>query len=436
MTTLLVLPNTLFKKKYVPDGVLSVVIWEHPQYFTKYKYNKKRLILHRASLQYYYDQTKKEYKDKMVTYFEYNKKPNLPKKYIYFDPIDRIKLPLGGIKIESPNFLLTTELIKEYRKKTDKFFFNGFYMWSKKKLDIIPTIKSQDSKNRKTVPSNLTIPPLPLIYKDDKIYIDAATNYVEKNFPKNYGDIKNFVFPVTHTSAEIWLRQFITKKLNNFGAYQDYTLQDDNYMFHSCLSSSINIGLLNPSEIILELKKVKNKIPINSYEGLIRQYFWREYQRYCYVYLKEWYGGNYFGNIGKLSKKWYDGTTGIDPVDDSIKDAINTGYLHHIRRLMFVANYMTLSGINHEQGRRWFTEFALDSYDWVMYQNIDMGFFASGGQTSRKPYISSSNYVIKMSNYRKGQWSDKWDELYKKFIKKNKKKLWKYRYHFPTLYKS
>ena len=72
MATLLVLPNTLFKKKYIPNDVVSVVIWEHPQYFTKYKYNKKRLILHRASMQYYYDLVKKDYDDN-VTYIEYNK---------------------------------------------------------------------------------------------------------------------------------------------------------------------------------------------------------------------------------------------------------------------------------------------------------------------------------------------------------------------------
>ena len=433
MSTLLILPNTLFNKKYIPKEVKEIVIWEHPHFFTEYKYNKKRLVLNRAALRHYYDKIKDSYS---TTYVEYGEKHRLPKEYIYFDPVDRIKLPPGGgKKIDSPNFLLSTELIQEYRKKTKSFFFNGFYMWSKLKLNIIPSIKSQDSKNRKTVPKGLPIPQLPSLGTIDKTYINNAESYVERNFPNNYGSSGGLNFPVTHATATRWLSQFITKKLKKFGDYQDYTLKDENYMFHSCLSSSINMGLLNPSDIILKLSKIKETIPLNSYEGLIRQYFWREYQRYCYVYLNEWHGENYFGSKGKLSKKWYDGTTGIDPVDDSIKEAFKTGYLHHIRRLMIVANYMNLSGVNHEQGRRWFTEFALDSYDWVMYQNIDMGFFASGGKTSRKPYISSSNYVIKMSNYRKGPWSDAWDKLYKKFIQKNKQKLWKYRYHFHTLNK-
>ena len=432
MSTLLILPNTLFQKKYIPDGITEIIVWEHPQYFTKYKYNKKRIVLHRASMQYYFNQHKTDGKYSLQ-YCEFNKKPKVPKEYLYFDPIDRIKLPPGCIKIESPNFLLSTELLQEYHKKTKSFFFNGFYMWAKNKLGIIPDIKSQDKKNRKALPNGTKLPPLSPLSKDDKKYIKEAEQYVEKNFPKNYGTAVDLAFPVTHTTAKKWLTQFISKKLKHFGDYQDYTLQDEHYMFHSCLSSSINIGMLNPAEIITDLEKVKSKIPMNSYEGLIRQYFWREYQRYCYIYLDEWHGTNYFGNTIKLSKKWYNGTTGIDPVDDAIRDGFDTGYLHHIRRLMIVANYMNLCGINHEQGRRWFTEFALDSYDWVMYQNLDMGFFASGGKTSRKPYVSSSNYVIKMSNYTKGDWSATWDNLYRDFIKKNKQKLWKYRYHFPTL---
>lgn len=438
MKTLLILPNTLFHHKYIKPswGIKRIVIWEHPQYFTKYKYNKKRLVLHRASMKYYAEEMKTLYN---VQYVNFDKTPRLMKDFLYFDPIDRIRIPRGGERIESPNFLLSTSLIKEYRTVKNTFFFNSFYMWSKKKIDIIPNVKSQDSKNRKPIPINQEIPKLPPLGKHDKEYIRKAEIYVNKYFPNNYGDVKNLSFPISRKTAKKWLSKFITQRFKKFGDYQDYTLRGEHYLFHSCLSSSINIGLLNPYEILEKLKKVRSKIPLNSYEGLIRQYFWREYQRYCYIYLKEWHTGTkgYFDNKGRIphNSKWYSGNTGVDPVDDAIKDAFNTGYLHHIRRLMIVANYMNLCGINHEQGRRWFTEFSLDSYDWVMYQNLDMGFFASGGKTSRKPYSSSSNYVRKMSNYKKGTWSDTWDKKYNIFVKKNKKKLWKYRYHFPTLNK-
>ena len=103
---------------------------------------------------------------------------------------------------------------------------------------------------------------------------------------------------------------------------------------------------------------------------------------------------------------------------------------------MFVGNFMNLSGISPKEGFKWFMEFSCDSYEWVMCQNVyDMVFFCTGGKTMRKPYVTSSNYILKMSDYKKGEWSEKWNELYNNFLKKNKKKLWKFRYSFPTLKK-
>ena len=94
---------------------------------------------------------------------------------------------------------------------------------------------------------------------------------------------------------------------------------------------------------------------------------------------------------------------------------------------------MNLREIKPEVGFKWFIEFAIDSYEWVMYQNVyDMVFFVTT-KTMRKPYISSDNYLLKMSDYKKGKWSEEWKDLYNKLLKKNKKKLWKYRYSFPTL---
>ena len=100
---------------------------------------------------------------------------------------------------------------------------------------------------------------------------------------------------------------------------------------------------------------------------------------------------------------------------------------------MVIGNYMNLSGIHPSEGFKWFMEFSCDSYEWVMKQNVlDMVFFVTGGMTMKRPYISSSNYILKMSNYIKGIWSEKWNDLYHKFIKKNKKKLYKYRYYYKV----
>ena len=143
---------------------------------------------------------------------------------------------------------------------------------------------------------------------------------------------------------------------------------------------------------------------------------------------------NYFGNSKKLDKSWYDGTTGIKPIDVCIKNAFDTGYLHHIERLMVVGNFMNISKIKPSEGYKWFMEFACDSYEWVMNQNVlDMVFFVTGGDTMRRPYVSSSNYILKMSNYKKDDWCEEWNKRYRNFLKTNKKKLWKFRYYFKGL---
>ena len=108
------------------------------------------------------------------------------------------------------------------------------------------------------------------------------------------------------------------------------------------------------------------------------------------------------------------------PVDDAIKKAKQYGYCHHIERLMILSNIMLLSEIHPNEVHKWFMEMFVDSADWVMGPNVyGMGQFSDGGIFATKPYISGSNYIIKMSDYKKGEWSDVWDGLFWRFIEKN-----------------
>jgi deoxyribodipyrimidine photolyase-related protein len=420
------------------NSISRVVLWEHPQYFTKYSYNKIRLVMHRVSMRAFYEELKSTFN---VSYWNWDQDPSdlsRHKVFVYYTP-DRISIPKKEITVlDSPNFMLT-DVYQEYREKTDKFFFNSFYTWGKRVLNIMPDVKSKDKNNRKTIPKKelKNVPKsrsLRLNHGEIKL-LESSIAYVEKHFKYNPGpEIRDWYIPFTRKHALRYLKRFIKERAENFGKYQDFMYFTDKdcgpqVMYHSFLSSSLNMGLLNPSDVIKEVLKIKD---INSREAYIRQLFWREYQVYCYLYCDELSDAcvqknNYFQNTKNIDKSWYNGTTGVFPVDRCIVKAFNTGYLHHIERLMVIGNFMLLSGIKPKDGFKWFMEFSIDSYEWVMHQNVyDMVFYITGGKTMRRPYISSSNYILKMSDLTQSvskEWSDRWDELYHGFLKKHKGKI-------------
>jgi deoxyribodipyrimidine photolyase-related protein len=217
----------------------------------------------------------------------------------------------------------------------------------------------------------------------------------------------------------------------------------------------LNIGLITPQQvvdIITAYYKAHNKeIGIANYEGFIRQLIgWREYQRYIYQYAGDkMRAGNHFGHSRRLNTAWYTATTGLKPVDDAVQMALDDGYIHHILRLMVVGNFMNLVGIHPDDVYKWFMEFALDSYDWVMVGNVySMALWADGGMTMRKPYISGDGYIMKMGNYSKSAgarsgkskktkkqmdtrqeqdtartWNEEWNAVFHHFIDRNANKL-------------
>ena len=133
---------------------------------------------------------------------------------------------------------------------------------------------------------------------------------------------------------------------------------------------------------------------------------------------------NHWNHKYPMPKALYDASTGIYPVDNVIKRLFNDGYLHHIERLMILGNFMNLCEIDPKAIYKWFMELFIDAYDWVMVPNVyGMSLNADGGLITTKPYISSSNYVLKMSNYTKGDWCDIWNGLYWRFIHKNQEKI-------------
>ena len=449
----IVLGNQLFPLNHIQDfKSCHFFMAEDYDLCTYFKFHKHKLIFYLSAMREYKDALIKnkykctyckldgqkinhKYEDKLELFINKNKIKKLKifeipdsffrNRIVNFCKKKNIDLEI----IQSPMFMSDRALLKEYFEKNKKPFLNNFYKLQRINQNILiknnlPTGGkwSFDEDNRKKLPKNIQIPPIKLPsenknIKDVKILID-------EKFKKHPGNISGFLIPTNRETALNWLQGFFKDRFKNFGDYEDALTTESNLVFHSLLSPLLNIGLLVPSEVIQEALKYhkKNKIPLNSFEGFIRQILgWREFIKGTYdKYENQMVKGNFWNHKRKLTSSWYTGTTGIDPLDHFIKEVNACGYTHHIPRLMVISNIMNLAGIHPKEIYRWFMEMFVDSSDWVMVPNVfSMGTFSDGGIFATKPYICGSNYILKMSNFKKGEWCDIVDGLYWSFIERN-----------------
>ena len=254
---------------------------------------------------------------------------------------------------------------------------------------------------------------------------EEVVELIDLYFNQHPGQIGNIWFPVSRKQAKKSLKIFLDERIKDFGIYEDAMVPQKNFLFHSTLSPSLNMGLITPKEVLdSAIKYYKNKnAPLNSIEGFVRQILgWREFIRGIYqekgTYQIE---QNFWGHKRRLSEDWYNATTGIDPLDDCIQQTVEDGYHHHIPRLMIISNIMNMCEVHPDDIYRWFMEMFIDSSDWVMTPNVyGMATYSDGGLMSTKPYTCGSNYILKMSNYSKGDWCDIVDGLYWRFTDKHR----------------
>ncbi|MFB6246003.1 MAG: cryptochrome/photolyase family protein [Candidatus Pacearchaeota archaeon] len=431
----IVFPNQLFKEDYGE----KLYLLEHPRFFTDFRFHKQKLVLHRASMKNFEKETDESTKylnceDDMEKPFKENKKLNV------YDPEDhKLKDWLKnmaekhGTEInieESPMFLTSMEWNRNFFKGNKYFQFN-YYRAQRKRLNILLNKDgspeggkwSYDPENREKLPKNHETPKLPDFNSEE---VEEAKNYIEENFSENPGSLENFIHPISRRQALYNLNDFLKNRIQNFGKYQDAIDSDVNFGYHSLISSSINMGIITPKDVIEKTQeyKEKNSIPLSSVEGFLRQIIgWREYIRAIYRIEENMSNSNYWSFKNKIPKEFYTAETGLKPIDESIERVNQYAYTHHIERLMVLGNIMMLLEIDPDEVYKWFMEMFIDSYDWVMVPNVyGMSQYSFEGMMT-KPYISSSNYIKKMSNYSKGEWQEKWDGLFWKFIKNHKKEL-------------
>lgn len=262
-----------------------------------------------------------------------------------------------------------------------------------------------DKENRKPYPKKGLEPPSPISFEPDEI-TQAVMKQVA-DIPDAIGTVEGFNLAVTHAEAEAAFDDFIEQRMEKFGPYEDAMSAENGILFHSLLSPYMNIGLLDPLEMAQRAEQAyrDEKAPINSVEGFVRQVIgWREYIFWHYwAQMPDLLTANAWGHTRSIPDFFWSGETEMACLSTVINRVIDTGYSHHIERLMIICNFCMLAGIDPAEVNQWFLSFYVDAYEWVVTPNvIGMGLNADGGKTATKPYVSSANYINKMSNFCKG----------------------------------
>ncbi|MEL6968329.1 MAG: cryptochrome/photolyase family protein [Pseudomonadota bacterium] len=453
-TTALIFPHQLFADHpALGEAPERVVLLEEPLFFDDLvypaKFHKQKLAYHRTTMAKYTDRLRAQghsvdhvhtRAEKTFLHDEIKRLADAGTgQFVVAHPHDftlekRLKTAItaAGATLEthaSPAFLNTPELNRDYRDGKKRWFMADFYKWQRKRLNVMVDTDGEpeggkwsfDEANRKKVPKTKLngLPFIPTRPADDAERI--AREAVQTHWPDNPGRIDTLIYPTDHAGAAAWLNTFLEDRFHAFGDYEDAIVEGENWLWHSVLTPMLNVGLLTPRQIITETLAFCDgrDIPINAREGFIRQIIgWREFMRATYddlgVTMRT---TNHWNHTRPLPQAFYDATTGIDPIDDTLRRILDTGYCHHIERLMVLGGFMFLCEIDPDDIYRWFMEMFIDAYDWVMVPNVyAMSQNADGGLITTKPYFSGSAYVKKMSHHKHGPWADIWDGLYWRWI--------------------
>jgi len=445
----IVFPSQLFAASPILSETQDVILIEHPRFFSDFRFHKKKLILHRASMKAYAQGlTKKGCQVRYVELAEFVAGGGFPGllssgggDHLYVvDPCDVVLTdtlnrlaetrPCTLHLLESPQFMAETRDSSALLQGQERFSMARFYAAQRKRMGILMEDGkplggkwSFDAHNRRSLPREVAIPKLPRASVSE--HVKEARQYVLSRFPGNPGSPEGFFYPVTHREARRWLKRFLERRLVLFGPYEDAISKSASFLFHSLLSPLLNIGLLTPTGVVVQTLKFSESrdVPLNSLEGFIRQIIgWREFVRAVYSRVgPQMRSANFWNCNNALPASFYTARTSMEPVDVVIRRVCDHAFAHHIERLMVLGNFMLLCEIHPDHVYRWFMELFIDAYDWVMVPNVyGMSQYADGGRITTKPYVSSSNYVRKMSDFPAGAWCDVWDALFWRFIHKHR----------------
>ena len=343
------------------------------------------------------------------------------------DAVTRLPLPVPVHWHPSNAFLWSREAFATWARPYKQLRMELFYREGRRRFGVLmdPTTGAPstvplggqwnyDQQNRKP-PARGLAGPEPLQFELDAITQAViakverlAQSLQEEGEPPLPGVSAPFAWGVSRDQALQVLEHFIATRLDGFGPYQDAMVAGQPTLWHALLSPYLNLGLLGPLEVIRRLEQagLERGTPLASLEGVIRQILgWREYTHGLYWWFAADYRErNHFGAVQPLPPWWQNlGGSGMDCMDTVLGELAGSGYAHHIQRLMVLANYALLAGLEPQAVTAWFHRMFIDGYDWVMQTNvIGMGLFADGGLLASKPYAASGSYINRMGTYCKG----------------------------------
>ncbi|TFB97525.1 cryptochrome/photolyase family protein [Cryobacterium adonitolivorans] len=467
----LVLPHQLFEQHLDAASDTVFVLIEHDLLFRQYRFHSHKLVLHRASLTRFAGRLRTHGYEVVVLHSDAERSSHEqlaefvrhrdPVQVTWFDMVDDwleqdlfAGLADGGYRMRQEDVLETPNFLTDRAQIDDWFSHNGsrmqdFYVWQRRRLNILLDDGkpvggkwSLDADNRKKLPRGYTPHTVgrfashPVLQREGAFDFDAlmedadavevsadvdlAIAWVSAEFPNAPGDPHLFAWPTSGDEAREHLEEFVRERLNDFGPYEDAISTAHPFIAHGLLTAALNIGLLDPRHVVQAvLDGANHDTPLASVEGFVRQVIgWREYMRATYrTSGRTMRTANRLDHQRALGDGWWDATTGLAPVDMVISRVLDTGYAHHIERLMVLGNAMSLLRIHPDAVYGWFMEMFIDAYDWVMVPNVyAMSQFAAGEEITTKPYVSGSNYLRKMSDLPAGEWMPDWDGLYWTFI--------------------
>ena len=349
-------------------------------------------------------------REKAITRFEYMQ----PDDYRLDVQLARLasRLSIPSAIVVTEHFLTSRSQVAEHFQGKKRYLMESFYREMRRRNDILMDNGkpvggkwNYDQSNRQRYDGKVPLPEICAFANDVSDIVAMIYRCQVPTFGRV--DPKRLIWPVTRKQALHQLQAFVDHRLPYFGTYQDAMTTKSGFLFHSLLSFALNTKMLHPMEVIqaaiARFQSTSGEVvSIEQLEGFIRQILgWREYIRGIYwARMPEYESLNHFGHSASLPEFYWTADTRMNCMRTVIDQSLAHAYAHHIQRLMITGNFALLAGIHPDEVDRWYLGVYVDAVQWVEIINTrGMSQYADGGLVATKPYISSANYIYKMSNY-------------------------------------